>query len=624
MAAPKRPGTIVLDGNAYEVKSLAIDGLRDVAPSRGAASYFWIRDFSGPWGQQAIDMESDKQGHVSDVAAIVDGSGGYLTLGPKTSTQITGGGQASTVMPPSQIGLSSVIADVDGHPYTYLGITNTIWRSDQGAVTFPPGTNPIATIAGAVHLGAMVEQTVVGASRRIWAAGIAQSADVQLYYSDAGATFAATTGANAKGEALAVVRQGGSGADLERLLVARRDGTIFSTDGVISAGAFSSVAEVWRGDGRIQFLNPVFDDPLGEGIWFIQGGRLVNLRPMSQRGIVDETTPAPPLPPLTAGCMWERRPTVTDGYNIWTVLGDRAVHLGLPPTPLVGLTGLPSTAIIAAIGAAGDMLLISTPTDVLAYRAGRWQPLSRTGNGDANCGFLVPTVRAPPDPTYRYILIVERDTVISRAYSVHLPRGMAALDGVDEFTTGVHDYALPRFDADMADVAGTLLGFGLVVNITESGQEVKVLYGIDGAAATTSAGSVTATGLSSTVLSLGSGAGVSFTFVDVEIRLDWGSTATKTPLVYAFAYIYSKRGKLSYRWQITVAGEEWLKDNPGKNFNDLVDQLQTTFDKSTLVTLSIPGLSEKKVRVDAIEASLVAPGADIGNATVTMTEVAIS
>ncbi len=575
---------------------------------------FIIDDFSAPWGQDVIDMQSDLQGHrYATLIETMDGAAGHLVCAPLRTSRKTGAAASDRVTGASLIGLTSVVEDEDGNPYAYMGLGNTIWRSDQGAVTFPAGGNPIVTVTGATQIGGIIETRDETGGRRLWVAGVAQSSDIDMRTMTSAGTWSTLTGTNGEGESICAVRVNSEypstlGSDF--ILYATKDGTIRSAMARVISNTPAYQRKITQETGRVQFLAQRFDSINTSGVWLIAGGRLRNL--VFESGFLQpggfRYGPQYELPPLVTGCMFQGTPAVTDGYTVFRALGAEIQEIGLPSGILTDVNRIGSSSFrltIRALAPAGNLLIAACQvTDgtnyhmlVLAYNpsSGQWKVI-HTIDGTTNkvdpMGMAYGPLSVEGDPNQKQLLIAYQLGGGTDLASVHLPRGLVGESlAQDEFETTSH-WVMSEFTAGDLGLEKTILGYKLDVRLTENhaSHAVKIQDGMDNAAyADVSGGSIAGDGglgfrsTGDVLLASGQGEaakGVAVRFVATR------NTATAGPEIHRFEYIFNMQQLARGQWEIVIDTAEWLGANH-KGLDDLWAQLKSDSDNNPQLTASV-------------------------------------
>lgn len=664
------------------------------------AYIFRIDDFSGPYGQPTIDMESSRQGHQEGLLSSpnLDGSAGFLT-GPAAKTaQISPPTTLTTVrtIAPTSIALSSNLEDVDGDPFIYMAVKNEIWRSVQGSpvfqesdtstattgttltrtgagwttnewigftatsdsktlvVTGNTGTvltgaagwvggtpaagtyemhNSVVSLTSATQIGGMAESFSRGPQnwRRLWVTGVSATSEISLYFLDTGEsvyggdgswkTALDATGATVPAESICTV--GGflmttteMSDYYDSILIGTIKGEIsvcrpHGGGTLLSRGIWGVPRLVFAVPGRIQFLASRFADAQTDGVYFIGGGRLYNLywaamqETDSLTGVFRAPShrTMPEFPPLTCGCMWQRMPVVSDGYNIWAVEGAEVRWLGFPPGLLTQVNSTTTTwsMEIQSLTAAGDLLIAGvkfsdgTNDSIAVYAlneaAGQWRrifgtSLTAAGAELLGCHYSSPTLWG--DPAEKYLFVNYVYATQTYVYSLHLPKGIVGASGGDDEFQEAGRWYFPMFDGGSPLVDKTLLGYRIECYLNHADTDHKITVA-DSISATigTIDGSTDGTGWQAKEFLLASGQGVSFKTIGTYLVADLDAAkVTHHPEVHAFEWIFNLQLASRMEWELHIDTQKWMRDN-SKDIQDLLTQLTTSRDKTPQVAASI-------------------------------------
>jgi hypothetical protein len=624
---------------------------------REGTYYTEVNSFAGPFGQEWFEMWNRAQGYRSG-ALIADRSYGYLLLPPGTTPQVSKAVMTTPVTYPSFPGLSARIGTTPQKVqdyYQYVPVGNQIYRSDEGAITFPNGgVNPRGTITGATQITSIVAQLTGTATAgglyaaRLWAAGASASGDLPLYYADhdTGGTSSWTAHGTLKGEALVVMAAGLRGrtrqSNYPDMLVARSEGTMYRV-----AADFSTVEFQTEVPGRAVFLATI-GAPDYAGAWFIKGGVLHRytyaLAASATGGGLEEIHPD--LPHLSIGTIGNGTPWVSDRWNVFRVFPDGLQWVGLPAnfsayreivsltategwllavvndaaamtTPGTGVTtvlGLPLTEFGAAYWPS-DIFVphysSDQPPTSLPYVAGApspadpwtlWQPIvsvsNQTGYG------LYSGLEKTRQTALRHGFLLTYDATNSFVHSFELPAPTGGLPPGGIFAQTA-TRLMPSFDGGMPGEAGSFFGVALLYDFptgVHASAYIKVEYSVDNGGTWTQIGSNIAPGgaaRSTAKLSLASA--VQFTVLDIRLTIDAGATRqTVSPRIFGMAYIWAKRGAMRYTFALIVDAGEYLNQNGG-DYSDLLNTIATLYDTTTPLTLSVDFWANTySVRIDRV------------------------
>jgi hypothetical protein len=559
------------------------------------------------------------------VGKRVMANGKTLTVASNTATVLTGTAAWSPSAP------TSPVAYTVGYPND-----GQAWEMHDSLGALANATQ-ITSIISFVEPGAAIQGWVI---YYLVATGAAQSADVKAAVSSSGTAWDSVSDQATIEQVTEAQAQsfGYLGGSPHLLLSCTRYGDL--RFGVISteygdpthAGKIS--AYLWGLlPGRTHYLGPFFPDTNDEGVWMIAGGRLYcycyeSLRFGPQVGHFRST---PAVPPLVDGCMWQRRPTVTDGCNIWTIQGDRAVWIGLPPQMWHLGLGTGCRFWIESLNAAGHLLIASVKASngtswwgmVLAYdeQSGQWRNLWALEPGSTEpsiLGTALVGMEQPTNPSKKYLLVSYARDGNSYVVALHLPRGFVGVPTADdEFggQTGVWPAAvwvMPTFTGGDPAADGVLLRLDIEVEIFENAQLnfVAVHGRADNDTMTMwirAGGQETAPydGIGRYTKTYEPPGGLGFKTLDVFLS-SCMATDTMHPYIHSIEYWWRKRGDATREYVFDIDADTWLAQ--GKTYADLWSSAIAAYETRGLVTMSIVSeggatiLAERYVSVSAVEA----------------------
>jgi len=474
------------------------------------------------------------------------------------------------------------------------------WEMHDSVLTLPSATQ----ISSIVEQGTLTSGTSSTIRSYLYAAGASASTSLSIYYT-------------INGEYWLV---GAVAAEQITSIVSGRTETVLRATGTSDSSLYAGVAETTTDSahptgarGRKHFLSNYFDDIGGLGIWLISAGRLRHLV-AAQYNVLSLmfVAPAPRFPPLVTGCMWQNRPTVTDGLNIWTIMGDKTDWIGLP-----ALIAHPRLAAgfrysIETLNAAGHLLIAGVKVfdgtnyyvSFMAFDedSGQWRVLFVDSNPSTSepsiMGTLLLNTQAPPNPAYKYLLLSYAYSTNSYVYSLHLPRGFVGVSGTDdEFAAisagGVPEgvWTLPTFNGKDPGRDGTLIEVVLEAELFEASASHKVeLY------TRADSGSMTER-LQIDGVTDGTGritkkyqptGGAAFTLYDIEL---WGFVNTDEyfPYIHSLEIAWRKRGDTRLVWEILLDTQKWMRDNT-KTISDLTTRLAYSRDRTILNSAAITNI----------------------------------
>jgi hypothetical protein len=389
------------------------------------------------------------------------------------------------------------------------------------------------------------------------------------------------------------------------------------------------------GGGRIHFLGPG-KGAIGAGVFFIQAGKVyfTGWEAFSRSTLDSMLAQADELEGLVDGVVthWAWVLEVCDGWNIWEVMGGGTTWIGLPPQ----LTGYVEVRKLAMIGPNLLACLVdaSGNTAILRFPATGYGSPSGTSRGqdpywdkrltDRNPEYVQNGNYIPPQDR-GWSILYEFGSTVYDLYTSHLQGGYASitptLDRACMFVLsylGTHSYVhtmpppahrlvtpggqfaasatrtLPHFDGGMPDVSGSLIGLVFVCEFPEATGSIRVDYSTNNGVTWTEFYTLNAAtvGLGVHTIRYDKPTAVSFTVLDSKITITRGSTATKSPRIWALGYVWNKREQLRYTFAFMVDALEYLRQN-ANGYDGLLTALKTLYDTVTPLTMTVCGEAEE-------------------------------
>jgi len=463
----------------------------------------------------------------------------------------------------------------------------------------------LGALASATQITSIIETRDGTGGRRLYVSGAAQSADIEVYYSSTGAVNSLAT-TDVDGEAICLVQ--GVRADTksspfnkhDAVLGASRNGTVWAAS-PLDAGALklSSKTTIRLLPGRVQWLASRFDDPTGLGAWCISGGRLFNIVWSTQGSLLSELRSVPELQGVTCGCMWQRRPTVARGLEVWTVRGDEVERISIPASVLETATGdtVNYRPQIQSLSAAGALLIAGVKLadgDTKGHEAwavydedsGQWRKWAGSyteSQPNTVClGAHAVNTKTIGERGEQHLLIsalVNAGNSILK--SLAMPGGLVGQPGTDDTFQNSCYSVLPSFVGLRPGTEKTLIRISQELELWGASQPAMQLY-LDG----------TALGR---VIHLAGGEDYHHVDVDdfssgktfdvLDIVLD----STGNPLWRALEIWWKERIPTRLIWEVLLDTQKWMRDN-SKVMSQLLTELARHRDDTTLPQAAITNI----------------------------------
>jgi hypothetical protein len=416
-----------------------------------------------------------------------------------------------------------------------------------------------------------------------------------------------------------------------------------SHGGTVWFGTPSAAAGIqsWDQQGSfgspVHFLSSCAEDVANFGLWLICQGSLRNMSVASpgKTGAATQVGEkiAPVSPSLTCGCLWQRRPTVSDGGNIWPIQGDTTTWIGLPPQMNHPQQAPGRRYWIQSLNAAGHLLIAGVrefdgtnyAVNFLAYdeQSQHWRVLWRDGDMTTAepviLGAYLANMREPPDPNYKYLFLSYAYGGNSYVYTLHMPRSFVGVSNSgDEFGVTVDaittSHCLPTFEGGDPSHDGTLLRIVLETELFDADACHRVnLWIITDQTSPTQALAINglADGVGRMSKTYTPTGGLTFTHLET-IFLVGQHTYTAHPYIHSIEYFWRKRGDAAREYVFDINADVWR--DQGKTYADLWTYLEAAYQTEGLLLMSVTSeeglatiVSSRRVSVSAVEAQPVDP-----------------
>lgn len=367
-----------------------------------------------------------------------------------------------------------------------------------------------------------------------------------------------------------------------------------------SGGWLYAVVIDENGEGDPDTTTTILGLPLEE--FAIGRGPQIDLpEPWTPRGpyqpLPRTATPVAPSLPEAPWTLWQEVATISNQTGLGIHVGPQSVQSGKLRH---GWISTYRNVRVPATGGATDITFLTGPYRITrtagglsGFEVGDVIGVSGSSNNDSDY-ITVSTVTSDTELATGTVvaeaagqsitLTAERSYIHS--FDLPTPAGVVAPGG--KFQQNAYR-VMPTFDGGMPDVEGTFFGVVVVYDFPtgiDADSYLKVEYKAD-AGSWTQIGSNFAPGADergATTLSLTTP--VSFKVLDIRITMDRDTDdETKSPRIFAIAYIWKKREALRYTFTLLVDAEQYC--STGKEYDDLLADVATLHDTVTPLTLAI-------------------------------------
>ena len=617
--------TITLDGQTYIVQGPVVGrsmtewsaGLkigRATYDDREHVFFLNLDDFSGGIGTRKVDLREALGGFYDNPSGVDVRRSRHITLPPERAETSLG-----TMGTPSLDDgeRASLLSTISGTEYLYVGLENRLWRVASDRQTVSQLLAPNFTL-----FTALVDwRDPTTQTRALFAFGVNSSYNQPYYMSLDGTNFSTI---NRQGVFDAVAFD-------DKIVAALNKGgaTVFGyaagfINNTPSQGLLWNVDDsdpnvskpLWTPLGRVPQIIGVTRGPWGSpAVYYIDLGKLFVLDFEMRRAIpidVGENQF------ITTGTIIQGQVYFSDGWNVW-VYDPGGVTETVRRIGIGEKFGWPPSAVgwrvKQLVGGTGTLYAILYKVDspygywLWAFTGAGWTPLSAQQTGyDPGTALVDRFSQATPN---RAITLSVRDTNgNARLVYWKLPQtGEFPTVGTgDAFFAQTAQMITGWYDGGFQDLTGALYRMeidGFNLSATETVQVEYRLNNVEGD--WTNLGTFTD---STRVLWFDAQKrGLSFRTVQFRITLSRGSDNTKSPEVIALVLVYDKRPTLRTSWALRVDVMRMVEQNVDVDgspatFANVYQRLRSTYQKPTLVPLTIPQAGTFNVRLVDIPLTL--------------------
>lgn len=617
--------TITLDGQTYIVQgpvagrsmtewSAGLKIGRATYDDREHVFFLNLDDFSGGIGTRKVDLRESLGGFWDNPGGVDVRRSRHITLPPEYAVTSLG----TVVGSLNDAERASLISTISGTEYLYVGLENKLWTvaSDRTTVVERLNAN-FTTFMSLVDWRDPTTQV-----RALFAFGVNNTYDQPYYMSTNGTTFSTI---NRTGVFDAVAFD-------DKIVAALTKGnsTVFGyaagfNNNDPAQGLHWNVDDpdpnvskpLWTPLGRVPQIIGVTRGPWGSpAVYFIDLGRLYVLDFEMRRAVsidVGENQF------ITTGTVIQGQVYFTDGWNVWVYDPSGAAET----VRRIGIGekfGWPESAVgwqvKQLVGGTGTLYAILYKPDppygswLWAFTGAGWTPLSSQISG-VDPGTALVDRFSNANPRRALTLSARTSAGAASLYYWKLPKtGEFPTVGTgDAFFASSAQMITGWYDGGFQDLTGALYRMeidGFHLTATETVQ-VEYRLNNDENAAWTLLGTFNN---STRVLWFDAAhRGVSFRTIQFRITLSRGADNTLSPEIVALVLVYDKRPTLRTSWAMRVDVMRMIEqkvDVGGSpaTFNSVYQALRNTYQKPTLVPLTIPQVGTFNVKLVDIPLTL--------------------